>query len=258
MNIDQITAELITATSRRPQPLLAHTFIQQGESFSRPVWLECEDNNIYVVKGQHAGRSIFNDQMIARLGSALDAPVGTPALITIPEELKRNEPQLQDVTAGVAHGTQWEKDTTDRQWLAYTEKEYNRPRFALLSILYGWLCANDHQLIYHNQEPHYVYSVDHGHFLPNGPNWTIESLAQAPNAQPYEELRVGCNLTPNDVELGLKALKKVSFLNIIEAVAFPPDEWGVNMEERVAMAQFVISRQKAMLENLAVLPGEQL
>src|SRR5574341_447599 len=79
MNNDQINIELIKAISRRPQALVAHTFIQKGSSFSRPVWLECEDGKIYVVKGRHAGRSIFNDQMIARLGRAMNAPVGVPA-----------------------------------------------------------------------------------------------------------------------------------------------------------------------------------
>lgn len=256
MNIDQIITELTDATHRRPKPLAAHTFIQRGSSFSRPVWLECENDQIYVVKGQHAGRSIFNDQMIARLGCNMNAPVGQPALIMIPEELRQNEPQLQDVSAGIAHGTLWVKDTTDRQWLAYTDKDYNHSRFALLSILYGWLCANDHQLIYHNQEPYYVYSVDHGHFLPNGPNWTIESLAGAPNPQPYEELRTGCNLSDCDIKFGLQAIRKVSNTNIMEAIAFPPDEWGVTMGERVSMAQFVIDRQKGLLENYADLLGE--
>src|SRR5574341_1706370 len=79
MNNDQINIELIKAISRRPQAIFAHTFIQKGSSFSRPVWLECEDGKIYVVKGRHAGRSIFNDQMIARLGRAMNAPVGVPA-----------------------------------------------------------------------------------------------------------------------------------------------------------------------------------
>src|SRR5574341_1340771 len=257
MNNDQINIELIKAISRRPQAIFAHTFIQKGSSFSRPVWLECEDGKIYVVKGRHAGRSIFNDQMIARLGRAMNAPVGVPALIIIPEELGQAEPELNDITPGLTHGTEWVKDTSDKGWLAYTEEQYNRPRFALLSILYGWLCANDRQLIYHNQEPHLVYSVDHGHFFPNGPEWTIENLAGAPNVQPYEEIRSGCNLSDAEIKVALESLRKVSNDSIIEAVAIPPDEWGVTIEERVAMVHFVIDRQKALLENASVLPGEQ-
>src|SRR5574341_106884 len=104
---------------------------------------------------------------------------------------------------------------------------------------------------------HLVYSVDHGHFFPNGPEWRIENLAGAPNVQPYEEIRSGCNLSDAEIKVALESLRKVSNDSIIEAVAIPPDEWGVTIEERVAMVHFVIDRQKALLENASVLPGEQ-
>jgi hypothetical protein len=41
-------------------------------------------------------------------------------------------------------------------------------RFASIAIFYGWLGANDRQFIYGKNAPYKVYSVDHGHFFPNG------------------------------------------------------------------------------------------
>jgi hypothetical protein len=73
VEFDPVVSELAAAANRRPRPLKALTFIQRQNTFSRPVWLECEDNEVYVVKGQHAGRAIFNDQAIALLGTAMDA-----------------------------------------------------------------------------------------------------------------------------------------------------------------------------------------
>lgn len=247
MEFEHLTDEIASAATRRPAPLRAHTFIQLKKSYSKPVWLQCADNNIYVVKGQHAGRSIFNDHTIAILGTAMGAPVASPALIEIPEELVQLEPQMSIIAPGLAHGTLWIKNTTDKQWVAYTDKSYNRPRFALLSVLYGWLIAGDKQLIYSNQEPNLVYSVDHGHFFPEGPNWTIDKLANCPQPQPHTELRKDCSLTDMEIDTAINALASISTADIIDSVAVPPDEWGVNQDERLALAHFLLSRRSQMI-----------
>ncbi len=249
MDPDSLTLQLSSAADRRPSPLTAHTFIQRqaNSSFSRPVWLQCEDEEVYVVKGKHAGRAIFNDHTAAILANAMGAPVPRPALIMIPHELVLAEGQMDGIAPGLAHGTLWIRDTTDRQWLIHTDKDYNRARFALLSVMYGWLSANDHQLIYANQEPHLVYSVDHGHFFPNGPDWTVQHLTNAPEAKPYEEIRTPCALSHQEIGRALDALASVSLSQIAEAVAYPPDEWGVSAEERTALVDFLSSRQAIMV-----------
>lgn len=251
MDHDRIHSELIKAAKDRPSPIGAHTFLKRGESFSRPLWLECEDGQIYVVKGQHAGRSIFNDQVIARLGTQISAPVGNPALVMIPRELQEAEEKLVDITPGVAHGTLLIPDTSDRQWLTHTEKPYNRQRFSQLAILYGWLFANDQQLVYSNHEPYLVYSVDHGHFFPGGPDWTLASIAGGAPVQPYPEICNACNLSENEIKSAVDLLSQISDEAIIQAVAIPPDDWKVSIDERTALVEFIISRRDAMLAQFA-------
>jgi hypothetical protein len=247
MDRDSIASGLARAAAHRPTPLVGQTFIKRGDSFSRPVWLECNDSKIYVVKGRHAGRAIFNDQIIARLGHLLGAPVGQPVFVTIPEELKQIEPQMHDISSGLAHGTLWIPDTTERLWLAYTDKDYNRSRFALLSVLYGWLGANDNQLVYSNQDPYLVYSVDHGHFFPGGPDWNIQSLANSPEAQPHPEICASCGLNDSDIKAALVNLNRIADDDIIEMIGLPPDEWGVSMDERIEISNFIMSRRDEML-----------
>lgn len=250
MQSNPLADQIAACAEGRPAPLVAHTFIERpaSSSYSRPVWLECEDGNIYVVKGQHAGRAVFNEHAVGILGVALGAPVPMPAQVLIPQELTTTEPRMADITPGVAHGASWIRDTGDKQWLAYTDKLYNRARFALLSILYGWLSANDHQLIYSNQEPFRVHSVDHGHFFPKGPDWTEASLAGSPRPQPYAEIVNGCSLSEQETQQSLDALAAISSDQIAEAMGFPPDEWGVSMPERVALGKFIASRQ-GLLSN---------
>jgi hypothetical protein len=59
----------------------------------------------------------------------------------------------------------------------------NKYRFAAAAVMYSWLGASDRQFIYGKAGSHKVYSVDHGHFFQNGPNWTIASLSAAPPPQ---------------------------------------------------------------------------
>ena len=50
-------------------------------------------------------------------------------------------------------------------------------RCALLAVMYGWFQAGDNQLLYRKTPPELVFSVDHGHFFPGGPEWTVEGGA---------------------------------------------------------------------------------
>jgi hypothetical protein len=50
-------AELLKAgAAQRPQPLLGETYLRSWATASRPVLLECNDRQTYVVKGKQAGR----------------------------------------------------------------------------------------------------------------------------------------------------------------------------------------------------------
>jgi hypothetical protein len=247
LNIDSLENEITDVISRRPTPIKAHTFIKRWEnSFSRPLWLRCDDGNVYVVKGQNAGRSIFNDHVVGILANKMGAPVPKIVQVDIPQELVESEPQMQDVPAGIAHGSLLIDNATDRLWLEHTDKDYNQTRFALLCVLYGWLCANDNQLIYSNQDPFLVYSVDHGHFFPNGPDWRVSHLINTNDVKPNSEILTACKFSSNILNDSIQAMKRVSTKGISEAVGLPPDEWGVSFSERIALARFIEERQALM------------
>jgi hypothetical protein len=248
---EQWTNLLREAARHRSSPVIAQTFINRWPSFSRPVALGCSDGNEYVVKGQHAGRAIINDQVIAHLGTMLGAPVGQPRIVVIPAELKDIEPLLADITEGTAHGTLLIRNCSDRQWLTYTDLVENRERFALLAVLYGWCYAGDHQLIYANAMPNLVYSVDHGHFFPGGPEWRTETLSRAARAELYEEIVRECQLTSAEQLSALLALEKMDDETIIQAVSAPPDDWGITMNERLALVDFLVRRRVELLDTLA-------
>lgn len=238
-------SEIETACSKRNIPIQAKTFLRGYRTKAQPVLLRCADDQNYMVKGMQAGRQIINDQIVARLGMMLGAPVGEPQLIYIPAELIEIEPRLAHISPGAAHGTLLIPQCDDHIELIATSEPNNRTRLAHLAVLYGWIVPGDRQFLFSMSPPRIIYSVDHGHFFPNGPDWKIEDLLNA-SFPILPECFSGCSLTTEELSEALDSLAAVTVAQIIQAVASPPDEWGLTIEERVQLVHYLIRRQKEL------------
>lgn len=225
----------------------ARTFVQEWQSYSHPVALACDDGEIYVVKGRQLnnGRVAVNEQIVGRLGMKLGAPVGQVVLVEISAELLAIEPRLQHLPSGLAHGSLHVPDCTDRMLIDHATVPANRSRFARLAFLYGWMHAGDHQLIYSKSE-NIVYSVDHGHFFPGGPDWTTATIRSAPSAR-IDPLFDPCALTPDEIAEARAALDAITNAEIAMAIAAPPSSWNFSLDDRVAMADYVARRREDLL-----------
>ncbi|WP_254174806.1 HipA family kinase [Planktothrix pseudagardhii] len=247
---------LESAITHPEEPLLVERFNDGWgwKTSACPVSVRCIDKQTYIIKGQQAGRQIVNDQIIARLGMALGAPVGRPRIVEISPDLLECEPRYNYLTAGTAHATLFIQNCEDDRDLTKfrTHPAENIPRFASLCVLYGWVLAKDHQFLFEKQYPNRVYSVDHGHFFPGGPNWTQETLSQAPAAELDTRLSRLCSLSRESPEIinALEQLDQVSEDMIIQAVAAPPKQWGLKMEERVTMVEYLVKRQQQLVNLL--------
>jgi hypothetical protein len=231
------------ATANLPR---AQTFLKAFGTFSQPVLVSCDDGRDYVVKGQQVGRAIVNDQIVAHLGAAMGAPTGEVALVEIPAELIAIEPQLRHITPGVAHGCLYIENCTERAAIQHVMLPENRERFAALAILYGWMDAHDHQFIYRNVAPELVYSVDHGHFFPNGPNWTPESLQTAPPPAPDATLMADCMLDHKLLHSACSRLGMIDDEHIATILAVPPMTWACPLGDRVALGAYLADRRDVL------------
>lgn len=239
------------AVSKRPAPLSAHTY--RGKKWgtaSKPVVVACDDGNDYVVKGRQNGRMLVNDHVIAVLGAMFDVPVGTVRLVDIPDELIQLEPDLQHMPPGISHGCQLITKCSERAWIEHVDVGDNRTRFARLAILYGWVDAYDHQLIYSQEKPYPVYSVDHGHFFAGGPNWTVGSLKSAKPAVPYDALVRGCNLTNEELQQAAEPLEDIGDENVTAAVAAACEDWWSSIGDRVVLAEYLARRKSELCSSL--------
>lgn len=242
------------ATETQPEPVLADTYYRRWPSAARPVELGCADGNRYVVKGlrndAQQGRMIFTDQVAGRIGALMEAPVPQVTLVQVPAELIAANPdknkQMGHMEPGIAHGSLRIPDVAERI-NSFDHVDDNRERFASLAIFFGWLVAGDRQFIYKNQSPRLVYSHDHGHFLPGGPNWTVKNL-QKHTATAAAELSLvsQLNLTTKELAAACAPLNNVKSEQVASALAIPPD-WTITLDERVALAEFLDKRRAELI-----------
>lgn len=243
------------ATASRPKAVGASTFLHRRTSASQPVDLACDDGKTYVVKAmlkaRNQGRMLFNDQVIARLGALISAPVADVALIEVSRELIDANPannQMGHLVPCIAHGSARFANVSDRiDGMSNVDKGENRARFSALAVLSGWVMSSDRQFIYDAAEPYQVYSVDHGHWFPGGDhNWTVAMLKGAPAAQIDGQIVSGCGLRSDDIASVCDLLARVTNDQIAEILAIPPDEWGVTIAERIAVGEFLAERRDVL------------
>lgn len=245
--IEQVREEIRAAARGDRHPVVAETFLQKWPSASRPVLCSCSDKSTRVIKGAHNGRQLVPDHVVGRLGQLIEAPVGITGFAVIPEELKGIEPQLSDVGPGIGHSTIWLPDCTDRQAVDHMNKEYNRERFARLQVLYSWAFAGDHQLIYAKTEPLLVYSVDHGHFFHGSTGWTPALLRQI-GPVVLDQYFSACGLQVSALADATAALSRITDRDIELVAMGPPDEWGITIDDRTALTEYLVSRRDELLK----------
>jgi hypothetical protein len=197
-------------------------------------------------------RAMANDQVIGRIGNAAAAPVGLVELIDVPKELIDAQPEIKDFPAGITHGSHFMADISkQREVIMHIHVGGNRERFAGLSLLYGLAhCQHDHQFFYQDGT-HLVFSLDHGHLFPNGPNWTVDQLRAMPRATPDRTIEAGCTLTPGEIKAARDLLERVSDSVLAGAVSAIPDSWKVIESERVELLAYLEKRRNELLADLA-------
>ena len=258
---------LITqAIAQRPAPIRAVEYRRSPRgSMSSPPLLVCEDELEYWVKyplvddgcpaesrTQQLG-GMVTDHVLGRLAQKLAYDVVPPVVcVEIPRELIDAEARLKDSCGGQSHGSQNAyRNCTDRLDFGYRGFNFlpiNRPRVASLAILYGLAMASDHQVIYRVGNEPLVYSVDHGNFFPNGPNWTSDGLTADPAlGEPDRHVIETCSFAQSELRESVDRLANMAPQDIAEAVASPPDDWCFPESDRVAVAKYLWRRREDIL-----------
>jgi hypothetical protein len=259
---------IIGAMAQRAAPIIANEYRRDPvrQSFAAPPLLACEDGAEYWVKSiskdsplgavrnDHAS-GMINDQILGRVARKLHLEaVPSVALIEIPDSLIAIERRLEKVAVNLAHGSlNAATSCTDRLDFdhgGYCRQPINRSRVAGLAVFYGLAVAQDHQVIYRLSGDPLVFSVDHGHFFPHGPNWRPEHLDAVAGGAIDLKVVTDCGLTPRELAEPLRRLSEFTAEGIAECVAAPPDEWLFTEIDRIAVARFLWRRRDAILASV--------
>jgi len=241
---------ILNKKNSRPNPIKATTYLAKISTASQPVKITANNGKDYLVKGLQNNRMIVNEQVVGVLGELLGAPVPSPTLIDLPDALIKTQNEMSHMPPGVSHGSPWVSDCSDRDnHVKHTDLPENKPRFTALAVLYSWVHGNDKQWIYSNNSPYLVYSVDHGHFFPGGPEWKVNDLKNNLNVQ-IDPIFNSCGFTSEDFKPFYAKLGTSKHEMIAEAVARPPDSWSIDDDERIELAIYLEERCEKLLQLL--------
>jgi hypothetical protein len=231
----------------------AHRYIRCWKTDAKPALIETDDG-AFVVKGGNGGRRPVNDHIVARLGAALGAPVPAAGYVKVSRGFIESVPDLmtlvdgQPMEPGMWHGTRWLHGVSEEEeGHMHLDVPDNRERFAVLAVLYGWTSRDDEQFLYSKLPPRIVWSHDHTHFFPKGPDWTIASLTEAPRAEPDQKMITIVKCTKEELDAATLRLRRLDAARVVtEAVSAPLESWPITMEERVALASFLFRRHQEL------------
>jgi len=222
-------------------------------SMSRPVLVLAADEREYYLKGAQCGRALVSEQVVARLGRAMGAPVPEVRILNLPRDLVHYDSNMRGIMPGLAHGSLKINDCSNESGRMHTHAPENRSRYVLLATLFGLTVAGDHQFLLGDAPPRLVYSVDHGLFLPERNAWRTHDLEhpdlpQAPHLDSW--LAQQCSFTAQEHQVACEAVANLRAEDIATAVAAPPETWGILSEERVALAWYLGRRRDMLLRHL--------
>jgi hypothetical protein len=250
--IDSIVDEM--NSPREHLPVAQTPLRSYDDSISKAASVLCDNGKTYVIKAPHRDphahlrtRSLFTDQVVGRLGTAMGAPVPPTTLVELPELLARYHPILSHFVPGPAHASQEVATTViNRREVLY--RDYNVERFCDLAVLHGLCLAGDAQFLYEVAPPHRVYSADHGHFFPGKDAWTALRLnTEPPVLGPSVDIIGGVRPSREQLVAAVSKLRGINDAEIVRAVAAPPEGWGIPVPDRVAAGMFISRRREDLM-----------
>ncbi len=181
MPVSQEELHAALARATRPacpqaiMPLMASTsggsgaFLVRADDGKR-YWCKC-------IQSPQGPRVALNEQIVGRLGRAIQAAVCDVTLLEIPPSLEGWEFRPgQRLVAGYVHGSLAVETPVEIRAISHPNDDENPTRLTTLRVLADWCWAGDYQWLYAPSDENRYFSHDHGHYFPGGPAWTIASL----------------------------------------------------------------------------------
>jgi hypothetical protein len=228
--------------------------VAHGAGGSRPFLVVASDLAQYWLKPPNNPQGPMvpvNEQIVGRLGRWLGVSVCDCALVEIPAALAGTEIAPSYVLVEcVAHGSLAVSGAIEQvPQLLHRGEDENALRHAGFVALHDWLWGGDDQWLRAAGDSNRYYSHDHGHYFPQGPNWTPASLsahrdAAHPSTQPID------NLNPNELMRIASRLDTVAQEEIAAMLQNIPASWPFDAAAKAAVVDFAVHRAPGVADRL--------
>ncbi len=192
----------------------------------------------------------ITEQIVGRAGALIGAPTCVVRTIEISPDFAGWEFRPgATLLAGVAHASLNVEPVVQTGSLTHRSDDDNARRHAQIFGLYDWCWGGDPQWLVALAEENRFYSHDHGHFLPNGPNWFAATLETNVDAA-HEFAEAGDAITPElgrEVSATLRAIQREALRDALGRI---PSAWPVTDEELECVGFFLERRAAASAERL--------
>ena len=193
-------------------------------------------------------RVSINEQIVARLGQLIQAPVCDPQFVLLDGIVGWEFRPGHHVEAGWAHGCLAVEPSHETHDLTDRSSDDNSKRHAGMFAVHDWLGGSDPQWLVKTDADNAYYSHDHGHYLA-GPNWTEHDLANRTN----DTFALGndpAGLDQAEVHRLASAIEQVSREQVEAKLSMIPAGWPVGDGELDAVCSFVYDRRTAVAGRL--------
>lgn len=228
-------------------------------SFGGPFRAMASDRQTYFVKSLDTcvvgGKpSLVVEQIVARLGGLIGAPVCKTSLIRIPDMFDgwAPYPNRGRISPGLAHASLALNRAEDRApMLVARTKDDNSRRHVGLYALYDWCFGMDPQWLLDLDNDLTIYSHDHGLYFPplGQAGWSRDELiSHVDEPRELPDPREG--LLSEETKRVALAIEQVSRDNLAGILCSVPASWPVSDVELEALGWFLERRAAGVAERV--------
>lgn len=240
---------------------------------SKPVLVECINNNVYVIKyigNKVSNKILINDLICSRLAKKVGIMVPAPEIVFIPEELIEIDPELNraGVPSGKHFGSLYYKNSiafTGENILKYVTNKEQIPKI----IGFDFWVGNDDRtdnlgniLISTSKNEKSIIAIDYGNAF-NGPNWINDDLEFTDISIIPLDGRVYSSFV-NEIK-GINCFDKIcteieslDLYGIEKSTEGIPAEWGLSELQRELICKYLFIRKDEIRDTMHYVIKEKL
>jgi hypothetical protein len=191
-----------------------------------------------------------NEHVVGSIGALIGAPTCRVKLIEITQEnvgWEFRPGRLLEL--GIANGSESFSGAAEVNSLSYPLRDANPRRYVGVFALHDLCWGGDSQWLELTDSDMQLFSHDHGHYFPGGPDWTVDQLV-AGAGTPHEGAWGTAGLNAAEATTMAARIAAITDDELAAIMRSLPAGWPVTDEQLACLAWFVSERRAGVADRL--------